>query len=200
MVKRGSRTRGRSLTLPRSAADWEEAALSSIAACGLPSLSIPDLARSLGVTKGSFYWHFRGIGGLIANALRRWEEMDRVTLDELRRIKAPRSRLTALFKQAMEERAAHALYVALSAAPDPEVSAAIRRISDRRIRFLVEAYQDLGLRSAAAAERALLAYSAYVGALHLRQQRWPGLATQSHLAAYVVHAVKTLIPVQRRRA
>src|SRR5687768_630541 len=81
--------------------NWEDAALTAIATHGLRSLSIPDLARSLGVTKGSFYWHFRGIQELIDAALHRWEEMDRAALEELRAIAEPRARLTALFVQSM---------------------------------------------------------------------------------------------------
>src|SRR6185436_20808734 len=126
----------------RSTEDWEEAALAAIAAGGLRVLAIPDLARSLGVTKGSFYWHFRGIGELLEAAMRRWEEMDRVSLDELKAIADPRERLTALFVQAMEKQQADALYVALS--PVSEVAASIRRITERRVRFLFDAYRELG--------------------------------------------------------
>src|SRR6185436_622522 len=56
-------------TQQRSAVDWEDAALAAIAEHGLASLAIPDLARTLGVTKGSFYWHFRGIQELVDAAL-----------------------------------------------------------------------------------------------------------------------------------
>ena len=178
--------------------NWEDAALHAIAAHGLRSLSIPDLARSLGVTKGSFYWHFRGIQELIDAALHRWEEMDRAALEELRGVVEPRARLTALFVQSMEKREAHALYVTLSGSSVPEVAAALRRISDRRLRFLVDAYRALGFMRADAAEQALLAYSAYVGALHLRQQGAPGLTAEKDLSAYVAHAVKTLIPRPKR--
>lgn len=177
---------------PRCVADWEEAALAAIAAHGLRSLAIPDLARTLGVTKGSFYWHFRGIGELIEAAMRRWEEADRLSLEELRGIGDPRERLAALFVQSMEKQQAHALYIALS--PVPDVAASIRRITDRRIRFLVDAYEEIGLSRSEAREQALLAYTAYVGALHLRQQAAPGLRAEKDLRAYVAHAVRTLIP------
>ena len=102
----------------RSVTDWEDAALAAIAAHGLRSLSIPDLARSLGVTKGSFYWHFAGLPQLIEAALRRWEEIDRAALDEVGHVEDPRARLGELFAQAMESRLAHALFVALSASSD----------------------------------------------------------------------------------
>src|SRR5437762_12997495 len=97
----------------RSVTDWEDAALAAIAAHGLRSLSIPELARSLGVTKGSFYWHFKGLPQLIEAALRRWEEIDRAALDEVGEIDEPRPRLAQLFAEAMPRRPAHALYVAM---------------------------------------------------------------------------------------
>src|SRR5258706_2936254 len=80
----------------RTVQDWEDAALSSIAKDGLASLAIPRLARSLNVTKGSFYWHFASLQELIEKSLGRWEERDRITLDELREITDPRVRLAAL--------------------------------------------------------------------------------------------------------
>ena len=178
----------------RTATDWEEATLDAIASHGLLSLSIPALARTLGVTKGSFYWHFATLQMLIDASLRRWEKLDRTSLEEIREIDDPRARLVALFRQAIERRQAHALYVALSASTTPEVTSLIRRISDRRLKLLVETYEEIGLDRPVARERAVLAYSAYVGALHLRQQRFPGLGTDKDLAAFVAHATKTFIP------
>jgi len=176
-----------------ASSDWEEAALHAIASRGLDALSIPDLARSLGVTKGSFYWHFDSLKALIEAALRRWEAMDREALDEVQPIEDPRARLEALFVQSMQKLEAHALYVALALSADPAVVAAVRRVSARRLDFLVRSYRQLGLGTREARMRALLAYSAYVGALHLRRQRAPGLNAEKDLAAYVAHAVKTLI-------
>ena len=193
MVERTKRKKEHPAPAARTAADWEGAALAAIAAHGLRSLAIPDLARTLGVTKGSFYWHFRGIRELVEAAMRRWEEMDRELLEELSAIADARERLTALFVQSMEKQQAHALYVALAGSSDAQVAASIRRISDRRLKFLVDAYRQLGLNAADAREQALLAYTAYVGALHLRQQGSPGLSAKKDLAAYVAHAVKTLI-------
>jgi AcrR family transcriptional regulator len=197
MVKQATRKSSRNLIPTRSAADWEDAALTAIAAHGLRSLSIPELARSLGVTKGSFYWHFRGIQELVDASLRRWEETDRDMLEEVRRIADPRARLTALFTQSMEKREAHALYVTLSGSTIPVVAETLRRLSDRRLQFLLDAYLALGFTRLAAREQALLAYTAYVGVLHLRQQGSRGLMTEKDLTAYVAHAMKTLIPRRR---
>jgi len=177
--------------------DWEEEALAEIAASGLRSLSIPALARSLGVTKGSFYWHFESLDHLIEASLRKWEELDSEALDELRRVAEPRLRLIALFVDAMEKRQAHALYVALSASDAPNVAAALRRINERRLRFLLDAYRELGFTPADARERSMLAYAAYIGALHLRNQRSSGLRKNKDVSVFVAHAVETLIPATR---
>jgi AcrR family transcriptional regulator len=161
------------------------------------------MARSLGVTKGSFYWHFGALGELAAGALRRWEEIDGETLAEAGEIAEPRARLVAVFEQAMEARLAQALFVTLSASGDPAVAEALRRISGRRLQFLETAYRELGLGRKEAREQALLAYSAFVGALHLRQRGAPGLRTRRDLAAYIRQAVKALIPApagRRKRA
>jgi AcrR family transcriptional regulator len=179
----------------RTIQDWEDAALAAIARDGLASLAIPKLARSLNVTKGSFYWHFASLQELIEKSLKRWEERDRITLDELRAITDPRARLAALFEQAMEQREAHGLYVALSSSTVPHAAAAIRRISNRRRTFLIESYTAAGLKRPEARSRALLAYAAYIGALHLR------LSKKKDIDDYVAHALKTLIPARplRRR-
>src|SRR3546814_3926398 len=41
-----------------SADDWAQAALEQIAEQGVLAVAVEPLARRLGVTKGSFYWHF----------------------------------------------------------------------------------------------------------------------------------------------
>src|SRR5690348_18444965 len=59
-----------------SAADWERGALEMIAQEGVGALAVEALARRLGVTKGSFYWHFKNREALLQAALNRWEVDD----------------------------------------------------------------------------------------------------------------------------
>src|SRR5690606_21017046 len=56
-----------------SADDWAEAALDLIAEQGVAAVAVEPLARRLGVTKGSFYWHFPSRDALLQAALERWE-------------------------------------------------------------------------------------------------------------------------------
>jgi AcrR family transcriptional regulator len=174
--------------------DWEENALDAIAAGGLRSLSIPELARTLGVTKGSFYWHFASLDELIAASLRRWEAGDDAIILQLEAIREPQARLRAAFTEAQQSPRAHALYSALSASGDARVTAVLRRISERRFRFLVAAYGELGFESDEAENRALLAYLAYIGLTHIRRTAFPRRLTASRMDGFVAHAVDTLIP------
>src|SRR5690242_9998004 len=59
-----------------SAGDWEQAALDVIAEQGVAAVTVESLARQLGVTKGSFYWHFPTREALLKAALERWERQD----------------------------------------------------------------------------------------------------------------------------
>src|SRR5690242_1895778 len=86
-----------------TAADWAEAALQLIAEAGLGALTIDTLAARLGVTKGSFYWHFKGRSELLAAALERWER--RATGEAIAGLSAvtdPRHRLRLMLHAATQ--------------------------------------------------------------------------------------------------
>ncbi len=179
-----------------SAADWERAALDLIAEQGLAAVAIEPLARRLGVTKGSFYWHFATRDALLEAALRRWEQTEVEDLiAEVDRIADPRARLQELFVRTSREMRSHAIYSALLKAADhPVVQPVMQRLSQRRIQYLALAFKALGLDRREALNRARLAYSVYVGFLQLSLQlRTPRLNAEE-FEGYVRHVVNTLIP------
>lgn len=62
--------------------DWIRAAFARLAAEGIESVRIELLARDLGVSKGSFYWHFQDREELLAKMFERWEKDENDWLDE----------------------------------------------------------------------------------------------------------------------
>lgn len=52
--------------------DWVEAALALLVADGIEAVQITVLARTLNVTRGSFYWHFDSREALMAALLDEW--------------------------------------------------------------------------------------------------------------------------------
>jgi AcrR family transcriptional regulator len=72
------RSRARSTGLPaRTQLDperWIELGIDVLAKEGISGLRIEVLAKRCGVTKGSFYWHFKDRQALLAAILERWKE------------------------------------------------------------------------------------------------------------------------------
>jgi len=149
---------------PLTAADWTEASLRALAQGGLAAVAVEPLAARLGTTKGSFYWHFAGRDALIAATLELWEQRD--TEDPADRLRA----LIRLVFGSVRERAGPGASVELAllaTAGHPLVAPVLERVTERRLRFLTRLFADLGLSRAQARERALLAYSAYLGHLQI---------------------------------
>ena len=53
----------------------ERAALESLTEGGITAVTVPRIAKRLGVTKGSFYWHFKSVDELLGAALADWERI-----------------------------------------------------------------------------------------------------------------------------
>jgi AcrR family transcriptional regulator len=180
-----------------TAVDWAEAALQLIAEAGLGALTVEALARRLGVTKGSFYWHFRGRSDLLAAALDRWEQ--RATGDNIRGLDAvsdPHTRLELMLEAAAQPPRARSLYAALAeAAEDPVVGQVLNRVASARIDYLERCYRALGLAEPDAEAKAVLAYAAYRGLLQLAHEA-PG-ALPSRWSAYAAASRDALLPARR---
>jgi AcrR family transcriptional regulator len=57
-----------------AAEDWVQAALDVMEDEGISGVRIPRLCERLGVTKGSFYWHFTDLDAFLGEVARRWAE------------------------------------------------------------------------------------------------------------------------------
>src|SRR3954447_14475948 len=170
-----------------TAGDWTRAALEALARGGLAAVAVEPLAKELGTTKGSFYWHFADRNALIAAALERWEERDTgLVIEAIEHRADATSRLRSLLLLAFRavragaEPGAGSVELALQAsATDPLVAASLRRVTERRLAYLTALFTDLGMSPARARDRGLLAYSAFLG------------------HAQLVHATPELLPKGR---
>src|SRR6202166_650305 len=57
-----------------SAKDWLDQGLRALAARGFTALKAEPLAKAMGVSRGSFYWHFADICAFHAAILKHWRE------------------------------------------------------------------------------------------------------------------------------
>ncbi|MBL8245322.1 MAG: TetR/AcrR family transcriptional regulator [Rhodanobacteraceae bacterium] len=181
-----------------TAQDWELAALELMAEEGVSAVAVESLARRLGVTKGSFYWHFSQRDALIEAALKRWEETDTHNLvARVESIENPGKRLRELFRLTSREMRSHKIYAALLKAADhPVVAPVMDRVSQERMAYLARVFQQAGMDVESATHRARLAYSAYVGLLQLTLQFRSSRLSVEAFDAYVGHMIDTLIPAE----
>ena len=179
-----------------SAADWEREALELISEQGVQALAVEPLARRMGITKGSFYWHFSSRASLLDQALKRWEEHDSRNLNKsLGEIDHPRDRLESFFRRVGRDKLTHEVYSELCAsAGHPQVEPVLERVAERRMQHLSAAFEELGMDAVSARNQARLTYSVYLGYLQLQRQHQTPSLTSEEFEAYIEHVINTLIP------
>ncbi|MGI8870204.1 MAG: TetR/AcrR family transcriptional regulator [Mycobacteriales bacterium] len=156
---------------------WIAAAGRALGDGGLAAISIDPLAKRLGATRGSFYWHFRSREDLIIAALERWEQVSTVdVIAAMEQITDPAERLTGLLRHVLQHPEGADIEISLLAsARDPIVAPVLRRATERRIGYVEQLYRELGCSRAEARDRALLAYTAHVGLLEAEWATGGGL-------------------------
>lgn len=172
-----------------SAADWADEALALAAERGVEGIRIDVLAQLLGVTKGSFYWHFRDRDALLAAMLDGWRR--RATLQIIERIERsgepPAERLRRLLRlpfggSRSEKGASVELAIRLWGQRDEKARAALEEVDRLRLRYIGRLFEEHGLSAAEAEARAHLAYAYMRVAPALNPERDPGLAKRCESA------------------
>ncbi|GAA3788482.1 TetR/AcrR family transcriptional regulator [Streptomyces coacervatus] len=179
-----------------TALDWAEAALTAIReGGGLAAVAVEPLATRLGTTKGSFYWHFTNREALIEAALARWVEAN--TDEIIAAVETepdPEHRLRALFKRVTKPGTADPLELSLLASTDhPQVAAALRQVTERRIDYLTGLFADVGFTEDEARERGLMAYSFYLGHSQLGHAVPSALPSAEGFPEYLEATMETLL-------
>jgi AcrR family transcriptional regulator len=148
-----------------SSDDWAQAALAAFGEGGLAAVAVQPLAARLGVTKGSFYWHFASREALIEAALLLWEQT--TTEDTIAWLDAepdPVARLSGLLTRVSRSAGNYRVEIGVRAASDnPTVAAVLRRVEERRLNYTIGLFEQIGFDEAESVRRAMFAYTAYVG-------------------------------------
>lgn len=143
--------------------DWIRAAAEALASGGVEAVRVEALAREMGVTKGSFYWHFADRPALLEAVLAGWESAAAESLEAAAQLPTPPQRIAALFRDISRP---------TGGLPDAEVRAWARReravaervaeVERRRVVFLKEQLSEQGASLIDAHRRAEAGYLAAV--------------------------------------
>jgi AcrR family transcriptional regulator len=142
--------------------EWVNAGLKALAKSGFSALKAETLAKKLGVSRGSFYWHFADVSAYHAAILQRWREVALENIiEELDR--AADGRLEALLRRAFSAGAGLERAVRAWATADPRARAAVDAVDAERIGYLRKLAIEAGVHPSVAATRARIMNWAYLG-------------------------------------
>jgi AcrR family transcriptional regulator len=148
-----------------TAQDWIDFALKTLARDGFQALKADILARRLGVSRGSFYWHFAELRTFHAQVVGHWRQLatDAIIAD-LERLDAPEQRLETLLRRAFGQGALLEVRMRAWADENAEAARVLSDIDGRRKAYIEQMLVDLGVAPSLAATRTQLVYWSYLGA------------------------------------
>src|SRR5436305_354180 len=150
-----------------SAKDWLDQGVRTLAQQGFTALKAEPLAKAMGVSRGSFYWHFADIGAFHAAILERWREI--ATEQIIAGVEAARDEnkgedpLAVLLKLTFGRKLSLEKAVRSWAANDARARAAVVAVDRRRLDYIESLLRQAGLAEDAARPRAQILFWAFFG-------------------------------------
>jgi AcrR family transcriptional regulator len=157
--------------------DWIEAGSGLLVDKGIDMVRVDVLAKILGVTRGSFYWHFKDRDDLLQGILKAWRD---AATDQLidrfeRKSTDPRVHIQDLislpFRGRLAERAAHVeLAIRAWARRDATARQAVDDVDARRLSYIAQCFSALGCTIAEARAFGAVLYAWQIGESLLARQ------------------------------
>jgi AcrR family transcriptional regulator len=156
--------------------EWLERALEVVSRAGGAKLRVDRLVSGVGVSKGSFYWHFKDRDQFVIELIDFWHE--RYTLSVARHFDSIDATAAEKLRQLMEvvfvdRLTRYDLAIRSWAIAEPKLRARVKRTDAFRIDYLTRLFQELGFDDAAAdlRSRVFVASVAWEAAQFARMNR-----------------------------
>jgi len=170
-MKSAKAARKRSETPRLTRDDWLDAAFKAVVDGGFDNVRVLVIAETLGVTRGSFYWHFADHADLVTGLITRWRERE-IELNrtlQLETSKDPKADLERLLEAALAhagtdlENMRFELALRGLGRRDPVVAGLLIEVDEARMALFEHKFQRLTNDPKTAEELAVLFYLAVVG-------------------------------------
>jgi AcrR family transcriptional regulator len=153
------------MTKRLTAQDWIDFALKTLAREGFQALKADVLARKLGVSRGSFYWHFGELGAFHARLIEHWRQTaTEAIIADLEQYDSPEQRLDILLRGAFGHSGLLEVRMRGWAEENAEAARVLSDIDRRRKAYIEQMLVVAGITPPLAARRAQLLYWTYLGA------------------------------------
>lgn len=166
--------------------DWIDAAREVLIKEGIERVKVEPLSERLGVSRGSFYWHFADRQALLDALLDLWRE---TALEPMRAVVedtelTPVQRYEKFMRVWVEGEPFYPVYdlsIRRWAMVEPDVSRVVKKVDDARIKLLTGIFSDMGHDTDEAFIRARITYFHQIGyyatdvqeSARKRQRYWP---------------------------
>jgi AcrR family transcriptional regulator len=150
---------------PLQPLDWLRAASARLSQQGIEAVRVEVLARELGVSKGSFYWHFCDREDLLNSLLAHWENQEAAWLHESGGSeKSAAARWATLVERNSDaQRCRFEAALRAWARCDDRIAIRVATIEKGRREFIADVLQDVGFAAHAADSWAEVAELVYLG-------------------------------------
>ena len=125
--------------------DWISGAWDMLGESGFEGVRVEPLARRLGVTKGSFYWHFKDRQELLEALLDRWFSIWDDLSADVELASNPADRIWALFESVIKRvTRGQTVSLRMLSHKDPDVARRIEARDASRLSFLMNLLKEIG--------------------------------------------------------
>lgn len=144
---------------------WVNAAYEAFEDGGVAAVRVDPLAKRLGVTRGSFYWHFKDRGALLRAVIERWARLQTERVIEANEAGGgePAERLLRLLRTCASDDGRFETGVREWAKTDEAASGRVREIDRRRIDYMTALAVAAGTPEDVARSRSRVGYLAWLG-------------------------------------
>lgn len=147
-----------------SARDWVDQGVTTLATRGFSALKAEPLAKAMGVSRGSFYWHFADIDAFHAAILKAWREVAaEAIISDIEAASAGDNSLAILLRRVFSEKLSLERAVRNWAAFNAAARGAVQAIDRRRLDYVEGLIEARGVASGLAQARAQILYWAFLG-------------------------------------
>lgn len=144
--------------------DWILHGFDVLRAEGHVGLKADRMVKALGVSRGSFYWHFKDIQTFHTELIAAWREQINVdVIAQLQLLPDPKDQVRALIERVFTMARPLERGMRMWAGADPAVGQTVREVDNLRRGFVHDIFVGLGLPKPIAQSRAEMMMWAYVG-------------------------------------
>lgn len=166
--------------------DWLDHGFKVLRSEGHVGLKADRMVKKLGVSRGSFYWHFKSLDDFFAALLEAWKkQVTQTAMRELQSIPDGKSQLTEVIHRVLTKPDRLEAAMRSWGQVNTEVLQAVARADELRANYLAHAMEQQGVGSDVARSRASFLTWAHAGRAFSADQSWKATRDIAHDLASV---------------